>query len=215
MDYGESASKTYTKMKYFFEDQIKNMKICVDLVNNYEQIKKEILAFVAQPNALVDYPQYKIGNNQNMYENYWKAAPVSVFRDEHVELMGDKEKQTRLDTLIQYTRKNCPTIVSVIKDLEEEGNLANSFISRLLPGTIINPHVGWSNNWLRVHLGIVTDPECKMTIGDETKTWEDGKLLAFVDGSQMPHSVRHDGTKERIVLSVDLKREYVRNILGK
>jgi aspartyl/asparaginyl beta-hydroxylase (cupin superfamily) len=202
-------------MKYFFEDQIKNMKICVDLVNNYEQIKKEILAFIAQPNALNDYPQYKVENNKNIYENYWKAAPLSVFKEEHVELNGDEQLQARLKVLIEYARKQCPTITSIIKDLEEQGNLANSFISRLIPGSIINPHVGWSENWLRVHLGIVTDPNCKITVGNETRAWEDGKLLAFIDGPPVPHSVRHDGTKERIILSVDLKREYVRNILGK
>jgi beta-hydroxylase len=201
-------------MKYFFEDKIKNLPICIDLIDNFDSIKTEILNFIKNPNSLNDYPQYKVGGGKWIYENYWKAAPLSRFEGEHIELNADEEMNKKVEYLINLGRKSCPTIISVINKMEQEGNLANCFISRLIPGSIINPHVGWSDKWLRVHLGIVTDPECKITIGNETQAWEDKKLLAFIDGPPNPHSVRHDGSKERVILSVDLKREFLRKALN-
>ena len=187
------------------------MPICKSLVENHEQIKKEVLHFCKDPMSLVDYPNYPIPEYKSIYENYWKAAPVSVFRDEYIELNGSPEFRAHLKALTENTRSKCPTLVDCIKEMEFGGHLANSFISRLLPGTVINPHFGWSNNWLRLHLGIVCDPECKITVGNESRTWEEGKLLAFYDGGNYPHSVRHDGTKERIIVSVDLNIKYIRD----
>jgi aspartyl/asparaginyl beta-hydroxylase (cupin superfamily) len=79
----------------------------------------------------------------------------------------------------------------------------------LIPGSIINPHHGWTDDFLRIHLGLICDPECKITVGDETKTWEEGKILAFKDGGPFLHSVEHKGTTERIILSVDVKLSYL------
>lgn len=200
-------------MKYFFDDDIGDVPVCADLVSNYPQIREEIIAFCQRQDSLVDYPNYPIDGYDRIYDNYWKAAPLSKFKDEHVELNGTPELTALLLQLTANTRKYCPTAAKVISKLEEEGNLANSFISRLLPGTVIHPHVGWSPNWMRVHLGIVCDPGCKITIGGETRTWEEGKLLAFNDGPPHPHGVRHEGSKERIVLSVDLRLEYIEGCL--
>ena len=203
--------------KRFLEHKITNLPICIDLVNNYEQIKKEVIAFCNSPEALIDYPNYPVVGYEKIYENYWKAAPLSKFKDEYIELRGSVEQQNLLSDLTLKARAACPTIVKCISELEEQGKLANSFISRLLPGTIINPHYGWSNKWLRVHLGLVCDPDCKITIGNhikETRTWEEGKLLAFYDGGQWPHGVKHEGTKERIILSVDIDVLYIKEKLN-
>ena len=186
------------------------MPICNSLVENYEQIKKEVVAFCKDPMSLVDYPNYPVPEYKSIYENYWKAAPFCTFRDEYIELNGNPEFRKYLKELTDNTRSKCPTLVKCISDMESKEYLANGFISRLLPGTVINPHFGWSNNWLRCHLGIVCDPGCKITVGGESKTWEEGKLLAFYDGGNYPHSVRHEGTQERIIVSVDLNIRYIR-----
>jgi len=196
-------------MNFFHEDKVRHLKVCNDLVANYKQIKKEVLDFIKTPSSLVDYPNYPIDGYDKIYENYWKAAPISTFRDEHRELMGNPEAIARLQALTENTRKHCPTIVSIISDLENQGILANSFISRLMPGTVINPHVGWANKYMRVHFGIVCDPACKIMIGEESQSWKEGKILAFVDGPPIPHSVEHKGTKERIVLSFDIRLDYI------
>jgi aspartyl/asparaginyl beta-hydroxylase (cupin superfamily) len=196
-------------MKYFHQDKIEHLPIFVEMVANYETIKKEILGFCKLDFSLVDYPTYPVGAYDSLYQNYWKAAPVSRFKNEFVEYNSETAK--RLSILTENTKTHCPTLVKIIADWEQQGHLVNSFISRLVPGSIINPHTGWVKDYLRVHFCIVADPNCKITVGNETSTWEAGKLLAFNDGDM--HSVRHDGVQQRIVWSVDIDIKYLK-LLG-
>jgi hypothetical protein len=196
----------------FWEDKLTEVPVCRGLVDNYDIIKKELLRHISDPNVMQDYPNYTVDNNKMIYEKYWKAAPLSAFKDEHVEINGSETLKNLVNHLIHKARENCPTFYSIIKEQERLGNLCNSFISKLIPGTRINPHSGWSDNYMRVHLGLVCDPECKITVGKETKTWEEGKFLAFNDGDM--HSVYHGGTRERIVLSIDLRLVYLKQFIG-
>ena len=196
-------------MKYFHQDKVEHLPIFVEMVINYEAIKKEILEFCKLDFSLVDYPTYPIGGYDSLYQNYWKAAPVSRFKNEYV-AEDNTEAAKRLSILTENTKTHCPTLVKIIADLEQLGHLVNSFISRLIPGSIINPHTGWTKDYLRVHFCIVADPNCKITVGNETNTWEAGKLLAFNDGDM--HSVRHDGVQQRIVWSVDLDINYLKSL---
>ena len=193
---------------YFWHDIIKDSPICIDLVNNYEQIKKEALDYIRDPNTLIDYPQYGVFYNNErymLYDNYWKAVPMSVFEKEYIDQNSTPEQQAIIDQIIARSKQRCPTIDKVISKLEKEGNLVNSFISRLIPGSVIHPHDGTTPNFMRIHLCLVEDPNCKITVGEETQTWHEGKLLAFKDGGPYLHSVKHEGTSERIILSVDVR----------
>jgi aspartyl/asparaginyl beta-hydroxylase (cupin superfamily) len=93
--------------------------------------------------------------------------------------------------------------------LEEAGHLRNGFVSRLRPGSVIHPHRGWTNQYLRIHMGLLCDPACRLTVGTETHAWRPGQLLAFKDGGPYLHSVRHDGSRDRVVVSFDLRLSYV------
>jgi beta-hydroxylase len=93
--------------------------------------------------------------------------------------------------------------------MEAQGHLRNAFISRLLPGSNIHPHRGWTAEFLRIHLGLVCDPDCQITLDQVSKTWKAGQLLSFLDGGPFLHSVSHRGKHERIVMSVDLRVSYV------
>lgn len=201
---------------YFWEDRIAKLPICVDLVKNYPKIKEEVLNFVKNPETLHDYPKYKIyGGDNYLYDNYWKAVPISRFKDEYISENSNEQEMEYINGVIDNAKKNCPTIQKVISKLESEGKLANSFISRLIPGSIIHPHTGWAQNWMRIHLGLTCDPKCKITVGEETRVWREGKLLAFKDGGPYMHSVVHTGESERIILSVDVSLDYIENFLKK
>jgi len=191
----------------FWQDNIKRFPLLDALSNNFPTVKSEILNHIKHPEVLQDYPNYPVMFDKMIYEKYWKAAPCSVFKEEHVELNGTPELKNFLSYLTDKFRSNCPTTYSLIKEYEDNGHLTNSFISRLLPGTIINPHQGWSQKYMRIHLGLVCDPECAITVGNQTQVWEEGKFLAFRD--QDMHSVKHKGTKERIVYSFDISLKYL------
>lgn len=201
------------KTMNFWENNIKDVPVLKNLVGNWEKIRDEVLNLVSDPCFLHDYPKWdKAGGVSDLYDHYWKVCPLSKFDHEYTaNYMSDREKQA-IYLLVAMARSRCPTINCCISDLENEGNLGSAFISRLVPGSVINPHHGYTNDWMRIHLGLVCDPDCKITVGGETRTWEEGKLLAFYDGQI--HSVKHTGTKERIVLSVDIKHSYLKNYIN-
>jgi len=198
---------------YFWEDHLHQVPLYKNLIDNSEIIRQEILEYLKLPNSLVDYPMYLVEGENNegipLYQNYWKAIPMTNFEGEYLADYSTPIEKSFFNILIQRTKKLCPITNSLIEELEQQGNLANCFISRLLPGSIINPHRGWTSEFMRIHLGLICDSECKITVGEETRTWEPGKLLAFKDGGQYLHSVVHNGTEERVILSMDVRIAYL------
>ena len=171
---------------YFWENYLNNFPLYNKLVDNYGVIKEEILNYLQLPDALFDYPMYLVEGEDKqgipLYENYWKAIPMTNFEGEFLADYASPDEKQFFNFLIERTKRLCPFTNSIIEGLEKENNLKNCFISRLLPGSIINPHRGWTDDFMRIHLGLVCDSECKITVGEETKTWEEGKIIAFKDG---------------------------------
>ena len=194
---------------YFWEDYIKEVPIYKDLIKNYLQIKEEVINYLKLPDSLFDYPKYVGFFDKQLYDYYWKACPLSNFEGEVIADTSNELEKVYMRQIVKNAKKHCPTINSIISELENKSHLKNTFISKLIPGSIINPHHGMTDNFLRVHLGLICDPECKITVGEETKTWEEGKILAFKDGGPYYHSVEHKGTSERIILSMDIKLSYL------
>lgn len=69
------------------------------------------------------------------------------------------------------------------------------------PGTHIWPHCGPTNCRLRAHLGLKVPPGLKIRVGQEKRTWEEGKFIIFDDSFE--HEVWHNGKELRLVLIVD------------
>jgi aspartyl/asparaginyl beta-hydroxylase (cupin superfamily) len=191
----------------FWNAQLPQIPFCVELCRNFPAIQQEITAFIENSHPFMDYPKYA-----NLYINTWEAFPLSKFQGEFVEL-SKQNLNFNLERIVAYARNRVPTLSELMAPLEEEGHLRNVFVSRLLPGSIINPHRGWTPDFLRVHIGLRCDPYCRITVGSETQTWSEGQLLAFKDGGPYLHSVRHDGTRERIVLAIDLTLSYVNRFI--
>ena len=74
--------------------------------------------------------------------------------------------------------------------------------SAIDPGTHIRPHSGPSNERLRSHLTLVHSGGARLRVGDEWRTWEEGKVLIF--DSSWEHEVIHEGTDRRVVLMMDI-----------
>jgi len=154
------------------------------------------------------YPKYEIPDFESLYDNTWDAFPLSIFQGEHIEL-SKARLSMNIEPLVRMFRSKLPTVSGLVAKLEQEGVLRNVFVSRLIPGSIIHPHRGWTSEFLRIHLCLQNDPGCTITVGDETRTWKQGELLAFKDGGPYPHSVEHRGTSERIIISHDIKIDYL------
>ena len=207
----------------FWEEYLKEEPICKQLCENWEIIKDEVLNFKTNySNFFTKYPKFKVEDPKTkekvkMYENDWVITALSKL-SEGYNVENSKAEKTggsSLEKLVKrYRPKLLPTLNSIIGDLDKDETISNVFVSILSPGIIIKPHVGYSKEYMRIHLGLVCDPECKITVGEETKTWEEGKILAFKDGGPYYHQVKHDGTIDRYILSVDIKLSYLNQYLN-
>jgi aspartyl/asparaginyl beta-hydroxylase (cupin superfamily) len=191
----------------FWNDHLHQVPLCAELRQNFLTIQSEIRSFIDAAHPFMAYPKYA-----NLYTNTWDAFPLSKFQNEFAEL-SQKNLNFNLDRIVAFTRNRLRTLSGLITTLEQEGHLSNVFVSRLLPGSVINPHRGWTPDFLRIHLALYADPYCRITVGNETQTWVEGELLAFKDGGPYLHQVRHDGTSERIILSLDLTLIYLEQFI--
>jgi len=209
----------------FWDDCLVNEPCCSEFLSSWEKIRDDVFfAIENYPQFFVDYPKYKInlpGSDKRvrMYENDWKVTAWSKFDGQYSEVdrVGKKLGNSVEKLFNRYIKKNIPNTYAIIEKYQEQGILANVFVSILSPGSVIHPHQGHLNDYMRCHIGLVCDPGCKITVGDVTRTWEPGKLIAFKDGGPYYHSVKHEGENDRIIFSFDLKLDYLRNgnyILG-
>lgn len=74
--------------------------------------------------------------------------------------------------------------------------------SVMQPNTHVWPHCGPTNCRLRAHLGLVVPLGTELRVGDERRSWQEGKVFVFDDSFE--HEVWHNGTSMRLVLIVDV-----------
>ena len=76
--------------------------------------------------------------------------------------------------------------------------------SLLKPGTHIQPHTGMLNTRLIVHIPLVTNADCALRVGPETRRWEQGKALIFDDSFE--HEAWNRGNETRVILLFEIWR---------
>nr|KAF6426068.1 aspartate beta-hydroxylase [Molossus molossus] len=127
--------------------------------------------------------------------------------DENLREKGDWSQFT----LWQQGRKNenackgAPKTCSLLDKFPETTGCRRGQIkySVMHPGTHVWPHTGPTNCRLRMHLGLVIPKEgCRIRCANETKTWEEGKVLIFDDSFE--HEVWQDAASFRLIFIVDV-----------
>lgn len=136
-----------------------------------------------------------------------KAKGLFLPEDENLREKGDWSQFT----LWQQGRKNensckgAPKTCSLLEKFPETTGCRRGQIkySVMHPGTHVWPHTGPTNCRLRMHLGLVIPKEgCKIRCANETKAWEEGKVLIFDDSFE--HEVWQDATSFRLIFIVDV-----------
>lgn len=100
--------------------------------------------------------------------------------------------------------RSCP---ETMKLLQKIPGMKTAFFSILSPHKHIPAHRGAYNGILRLHLGLlVPEPreKCRIRIGNEYRSWSEGKCLIFDD--TFNHEVWNDTEGYRVVLFVDFAR---------
>ncbi|XP_053414366.1 aspartyl/asparaginyl beta-hydroxylase isoform X2 [Nycticebus coucang] len=136
-----------------------------------------------------------------------KAKGLFLPEDENLREKGDWSQFT----LWQQGRKNenackgAPKTCTLLEKFPETTGCRRGQIkySVMHPGTHVWPHTGPTNCRLRMHLGLVIPKEgCKIRCANETKSWEEGKVLIFDDSFE--HEVWQDASSFRLIFIVDV-----------
>ncbi|KAG5204874.1 hypothetical protein JEQ12_019319 [Ovis aries] len=136
-----------------------------------------------------------------------KTQGLFLPEDENLREKGDWSQFT----LWQQGRKNenackgAPKTCSLLDKFPETTGCRRGQIkySIMHPGTHVWPHTGPTNCRLRMHLGLVIPKEgCKIRCANETRMWEEGKVLIFDDSFE--HEVWQDAASFRLIFIVDV-----------
>jgi aspartyl/asparaginyl beta-hydroxylase (cupin superfamily) len=145
-------------------------------------IKNELLELISknQDTWLNTFPSYV----NSVEKNAWQVFTFSFFQ----------MKNTTNEGI-------CPQTASIINKIP---GLISCDFSRLKKQTHILPHKGYSKMILRCHLPLIIPNReaCGIRVGEETKNWEEGKLLIFDDSYE--HEAWNTGDKDRFVLMFDI-----------
>jgi beta-hydroxylase len=95
----------------------------------------------------------------------------------------------------------CPRTAQLVQSIP---GMTTAGFSVLEPGTHIRPHVGYSKEVLRCHLGLIVPNGCEMRVGADTRSWTEGQCLVFDD--TVEHEVWHRGAAPRVVLLIDFMK---------
>jgi len=187
------------------------------LEDNFEAIRKEGKAVVQPPQRRTDEFKGELRverkDSQQMEAKGWNS-------EHELTQVGGDWKQFILsmhgDWNAHGNRQRCSETPFTCKLLQSKPIISSCRVgqvkfSTMLPGTHVRKHAGPTNTRLRLHLPLfvpeaevnVTKPPCRIQVGAEkTRTWKEGKVLAFDDSFQ--HEVWQEANAPRLVLIVDM-----------
>ena len=108
--------------------------------------------------------------------------------------------QEVLPKLTESMMQLCPIFYDAIQEDVDGMLLKSCTISKLSPGTKINPHAGDIDS-LRLHFPVIEDEGAWLSVRGRKRTWKVGELFAFHDNDK--HWAQHNGTHDRIVVIMD------------
>ncbi|KAE8279569.1 Aspartyl/asparaginyl beta-hydroxylase [Larimichthys crocea] len=184
---GLKAQPWWTAKETGYIDLVKTLE------RNWKTIRDEALAVMDQNTGLFipedenlrergEWGQYTLWQQGKKVGNSCQSVPKTCsLLDRYSEATGCKRGQVRREHLIQGQIK----------------------FSVMQPGTHVWPHTGPTNCRLRMHLGLVIPKHgCRIRCTDQTREWEEGKVLIFDDSFE--HEVWQDADSYRLIFIVDV-----------
>jgi hypothetical protein len=190
------------------------------LVNNWKQIRDE---FISQRQQKLGLNLLEVQDQSNklnavtvhqkkpLYEGNIIAAALMVKK----EVLSPPEAaglQWKEDEEIRWYMDNVtgmPTLAKWVKTYLD--SLACVVFYTAQPGSRINHHYGVDSTYhnLRLHLCLTEDNQCVFDIENERWSWKEGDLFGFDDAMYF-HGIKHEGTKPRNILVIDIKKDLLR-----
>lgn len=104
---------------------------------------------------------------------------------------------------IKEIQDACPFTTSAVNTIP---NIVNAGFSILQSGTVIYPHTGYTEEVLRVHLGLVCPRGAWIKVGDEKSEWQEGKVFVFDD--TILHEAQNNSDTPRVILLLDFIKNH-------
>lgn len=224
----------------FWDDVICQLPVCKELEANWEKIRDEYLQYettqhpyaasgnrvtLPAPNVTLSHSRYdnedlqaKNDEQYKLYSGSWDVAvagtmpgndPKQWANTKMVRKILKWKTKVDLETHLKYVKQQFKTFNSIVEKYADKNQCSGAMFSIMHPGAVVNPHFG-SDEIMRCHLCLINDTGCTITVGDETRNWQEGKILAFKDGRPYEHSVKHIGKSRRLVLMFDFDIEYLK-----
>lgn len=180
-----------------------------ELEASAKAIREELTAVLADPDELRPY----VPNQPQLPADWHSLADSAAWSAYHLYRGGERQEE--------HCRR-CPATSKAVEAMplvKAPGHAPEVFFSILRPGTDIPPHVGLANTKLAVHLALVIPRGCSITVGGETRAWEEGRVLIFDDSFE--HHAHNPSDQTRAVLIAEIwnpqlsgpEREAVRSMI--
>jgi len=119
-------------------------------------------------------------------------------------VMGTGWSAFRLQRLGVWNVKNCasfPKTYDLLRDLNIPLAVRGVCFARQTPGSGVAPHSDGRNFILTSHLGLKVPEGCWIKVGEEERSWEEGKLTTL--DTSFEHSTGNPTDSDRHVLIID------------
>tara|TARA_B100000927_G_scaffold97893_1_gene79127 strand:- start:165 stop:866 length:702 start_codon:yes stop_codon:yes gene_type:complete len=209
--------------KIWYEDRLGHLSSFRNLKQNYKEIIPEVLSFVKDNEYLMDqWVMDKWVEDRNLgrvqlWDGNWRVIPFPINEVGCTAINGDYqlsemvsfaklfnitlEEMSELGPKITESfMRCCPKTAQYLEEDILKKLLKSATISRLSPGTKINPHRGDIDS-LRVHFPVVTDDGAWLSVRGRKRTWEVGDVFGFHDNDK--HWAQHNGAHDRVVVIFD------------
>lgn len=163
--------------------------------DNYQIIKNEYIQY----SKLYNTPLNKELNTfvgRCDIDNKWRTLYLRAF--------------TKDTNLIKYFPKTMELINKI-----PNNSCTLAFFSILEPGAKLSPHIGIYKGVIRYHLGLKVPKEifkCFINIEGNNLFWQEGQDIMFDD--MFTHYVENNTNEERIILFLDIKRDFKNPLLN-
>jgi hypothetical protein len=170
-------------------DFLINSKTVRILEENYSLIKQEYLSSIENKNIYLENDYKIIDHEKSLHKGDW----------EWYSYISKGSKVEKFKNFFPQTFQILESIEDKMLDLP----FSYCFLSKLAPNSSISPHYGPCNIRLRLHLGIDIPEGTSITVGEEKRTWTEGKVLAF-DDTYLHEVENTNKEKSRTILLLDI-----------
>lgn len=158
------------------------------------QMRAEIGAVLADDRGVVPYVE-RPENRPSKAHSLLDDARWSAF---HLWKEGER---------VEENASRCPAAMAALEQApipRIRGRSPMALFSILKPGTHIEPHHGMLNTRLICHIPLIVPAGCRLRVGNETRTVEEGRALIFDDSIE--HEAWNDGDGARAILLFEIWR---------